>query len=149
MSLNTTRKRCTGFASPAFGSIVLICTHCNTGWSTGAPLVSKMFLLAVKMSSGKMTSDLPDSSLRDRLLCHDGFGIRCCGGCAMVAGIQSLVDACEGPWTRWTRPSREALPPRTNRFQMSRLKVGWRPAYVSVWTLSPTIHSSTPPFIPL
>jgi hypothetical protein len=53
MSLSTTRKRCTGFASPAFGSMVLICTHCSTGFSTEQPLGSNMVLLRVKTCSVK------------------------------------------------------------------------------------------------
>ena len=48
-SLSTTRKRCTAFASPALGSIVLICTHCSTGCSTKQPLGSKMLLLQVSV----------------------------------------------------------------------------------------------------
>lgn len=51
-SLNTTRKRCTAFASPALGSIVLICTHCRTGCSTKQPLGSKMLLLRVSVCLG-------------------------------------------------------------------------------------------------
>lgn len=52
ISERTTRKRCTGFASPAFGSMVLICTHCRTGFSTKQPLGSKMLLLLVSTDCG-------------------------------------------------------------------------------------------------
>lgn len=70
-SLNTTRKRCTGLASPALGSMVLICTHCSTGLSTKHPLGPKMLLRRRSQCPlCRRREHIPDSPLRDRLFCH-------------------------------------------------------------------------------
>lgn len=91
MSLSTTRKRCTGLASPALGSIVLICTHCRTGFSTKPPLGSKMLLFAISTSMNEyFFCIVPDGALCNRLFCH---------------GDSCAVDACgvKGMGCRWRR----------------------------------------------
>jgi hypothetical protein len=81
-SLNTTRKRCTGLASPALGSMVFICTHCSTGLSTKQPLGPKMLLRRESQYlQFRLRGHIPDSSLGNGLFCHSV----CCG--AVYGGL--------------------------------------------------------------